>query len=84
MNSKYICPTCHEKAGVNIVYGMPSIEMAEQAERGEIALGGCVLDANEPERHCNACGAEWRIKRRLSKYHAAMLEDEASGSQRAF
>jgi len=35
------CPTCHNAANViPLVYGYPSEEMSEAAERGEIALGG--------------------------------------------
>lgn len=76
MRIKYVCPQCREKAGVNIVYGMPTRDLAEQAERGEVVLGGCVLEENQPERHCTACGADWLIKRRLNEYEIAMLEDE--------
>ncbi len=34
------CPECKQKAGVKIVYGYPSEELFEQAERDEVALGG--------------------------------------------
>lgn len=39
-NSQFVCPKCKQKTGVNIEYGMPGIEQAEQAERQEIVLGG--------------------------------------------
>ena len=39
MTRRYICPSCNEKTGVDIVYGMPSDELAKQAELGEVALG---------------------------------------------
>jgi len=61
---KYICPACKEKAGVNIEYGMPSEEAFAASQRGEIALGGCVIDYDNPERRCLKCGHEWLIKRR--------------------
>ena len=61
---KYRCPSCGAKAGVNIEYGEPGIDMAEAAERGEVVLGGCCIDENSPERHCLECGHEWLIKRR--------------------
>lgn len=64
MTRKYICPACGEKTGVNIRYGYPSPEMREAEERGEIALGGCCIGDNDPERRCLKCGHEWRIKRR--------------------
>jgi len=62
---KYICPACKQKTGVEILYGFPSIEMAEASERGEIVLGGCCIDLNDPERACTSCGHEWRIKRKV-------------------
>lgn len=53
-----------KKTGVPIVYEMPSIPLAEQAERGEVVLGGCVVEENQPDRRCLACEAEWKIKRK--------------------
>ena len=58
---RYNCPKCKLKMGVTILYGMPGIELAEQAERQEIVLGGCVLELDAPERHCISCGNEWQI-----------------------
>lgn len=65
---KYICPKCKQNTGVNIEYGFPGIEQAEQAERQEIVLGGCVLEENQPDRHCLSCGSEWRIVRRVDPW----------------
>ena len=65
---KYVCPSCQHKTGVNILYGMPSHEAIEMAERKEIALGGCCIDLEGSERTCTSCGHEWRIKRRESKF----------------
>ena len=65
---KYVCPACKQKSGVNILYGMPSHEGVEMAERGEIALGGCCIDLEGPERKCVLCGNEWRIKRRKTDH----------------
>lgn len=64
MTRKYISPACGEKAGANIEYGMPSYAAFEASERGEIALGGCVIGDNDPERRCLKCEHEWHIKRR--------------------
>lgn len=61
---KYQCPQCHQKTGVDILYGMPTIEAFEQAERGEIVLGGCCAESDSPERQCTACGHQWRIRRK--------------------
>ena len=63
---KFICPACHQKTGVEIVYGMPGGDLAEMEERGEIVLGGCCIDLANPDRQCTACGHTWQIKRRSS------------------
>ncbi len=65
---KYRCPACKQKTGVEILYGMPSYEAFKMAERNEIALGGCCIDLEGPERKCTSCGHEWRIKRREVKF----------------
>ena len=64
----YICPACRQKTGVDILYGMPSYKALEMAKRNEIALGGCCLDLEGPERKCTNCGHEWRIKRKEMKF----------------
>jgi len=61
---KYKCPECKQNAGVNLVYGYPSVDLAEKVERGEIALGGCAIEEGQPQRRCLACGAEWSMKKR--------------------
>ena len=50
------CPRCNG-AAVPIVYGLgpPS----EAYDRGEIVLGGCVVDENSPAWHCQGCGHEF-------------------------
>ena len=41
-----------------IVFGFPMPEMLEAAERGEIALGGCVVTGEDPTHQCSACGSD--------------------------
>jgi hypothetical protein len=53
---------------VEIFYGMPDPEAGAMAERDEIALGGCFIDPDGPERKCAACGHEWRIKRKEARF----------------
>ena len=65
---KYICPACRLKTGVDILFGMPSLEAFEMAERQEIVLGGCCIDLEGPERKCTTCGHEWRIKRKEVRF----------------
>ena len=35
-----VCPECESEETIPIIYGYPSNEMCEAAERGEISLGG--------------------------------------------
>jgi predicted RNA-binding Zn-ribbon protein involved in translation (DUF1610 family) len=82
MTRKYICPKCGEKTGVRIAYGYPSEKMIAKEEMGEIALGGCVIEPNQPERRCTSCEAEWNIKRKLTKFEIARqkwLEEDVKG-----
>jgi hypothetical protein len=65
---KNICPACRQKTSVDILHGHPSYETCEMAERGEVALGGCCIDLEGPERKCIACEHEWRIRRRETKF----------------
>jgi predicted RNA-binding Zn-ribbon protein involved in translation (DUF1610 family) len=64
MTRKHICPACGEKEGVPIMYGYPSHTAIEASERGEVALGGCCIGDNDPERRCLKCEHEWRIEPR--------------------
>ena len=52
------CPDCPEAhRGVPLVYGLPSPELFEAAERGEAVLGGCVVEPGPVARWaCPACG----------------------------
>ena len=64
MPRKYICPSCKAKEGVDIQYGYPTYEAFEASERVEIALGGCCIELDSPERRCLKCEHEWRIEPR--------------------
>lgn len=44
-----ICPICGGKV-VPIVYGMPTGELEEKADRGEVVLGGCCIALDENGR----------------------------------
>lgn len=48
-----ICPKCKTNSNsIKIVYGYPAKETFEKAERGEIKLGGCVINDCMPYYHC--------------------------------
>jgi hypothetical protein len=53
------CPGCQATVTVPIVYGLPSPETFEAAERGEVAIGGCVLEVHNPRWACPACEHRW-------------------------
>ena len=50
-----VCPECGSDNSIPIIYGKPSTELIEKAEKGEVILGGCV-----PEKYnfkCKDCEA---------------------------
>lgn len=53
------CPKCGKDEPLRIAYGYPSHDMFEASERGELALGGCMIEADSPEWHCRRCSHEW-------------------------
>lgn len=53
------CPSCKSGQVVPIVYGLPGVELAKQAEEGLIGLGGCCVDDDNPGWMCKACEHEW-------------------------
>jgi hypothetical protein len=46
-----VCPRCGARA-IPILRGLPSLEAFEAAGRGEVALGGCVVDDADPDLAC--------------------------------
>jgi hypothetical protein len=52
------CPVCGLQ-GVPIVYGFPLIGDMQDAERGLILLGGCVMEDEDPRWACDG-GHRWR------------------------
>lgn len=54
------CPRCGS-ASIPIVYGFPSGGLFEEADRGELALGGCMVEEGQPTRRCVGvdCGIEF-------------------------
>lgn len=56
-----ICPKCKSDRTAPILYGYPSHEAFEAAERGEILLGGCELIDSMPHEDygCLECGYRW-------------------------
>lgn len=46
------CPQGNTDSIIPIIYGLPTKETMERAERGEVALGGCIQDSAAPLYHC--------------------------------
>jgi hypothetical protein len=57
--SAAVCPECGSGNVLGIIYGKPSQELSEKAERGEVKLGGCVISRESPYNYCKDCKAEW-------------------------
>ncbi len=53
------CPHCNCDNVAEIAFGYPGPEMLEEAERGDIVLGGCCVTDNDPKWHCKDCEHEW-------------------------
>lgn len=49
-------PMCCGEPMRPIVYGMPGPELIESYERGDVALGGCVISEDRPRFECRQCG----------------------------
>jgi len=49
------CPLCGGMNVIPITYGLPTIETAKAAERGEVALGGCVVHPDNRRWQCGSC-----------------------------
>jgi transposase-like protein len=56
-NKRTSCPVCGAEA-VPVAYGYATSETAEEADRGEVVLGGCVvgLPDGDPSWACLSCG----------------------------
>ena len=53
------CPSCGSVDVAQIVWGLPDEELFASAERGEVALGGCIVTDADPNRECRQCGVRW-------------------------
>ena len=53
------CPRCAHQDWRSIVYGLPSFDLFQAADRGEVVLGGCMVEDEQPSARCGNCGQEW-------------------------
>ena len=69
------CPRCGAFAPmVPIKFGLPSHELFEAAERGQVVLGGCLLGGPLPTHRCTACG-ESVILAEMAETNVAAVEE---------
>lgn len=55
----FCCPFCGSKQAVRISYGYPFPETMQLVAAGKIALGGCCISKNSPNRECPDCKKSW-------------------------
>ena len=49
-------PHCCDNEMTPIVYGMPGPKLVEASMRGEVELGGCLIEDEAPMFVCQRCG----------------------------
>src|SRR3954454_19784428 len=53
------CPQCAREDSVPLIWGLPDVAGMQLAERGLVALGGCMVPGGTPVLSWRACGLEW-------------------------
>lgn len=59
---RHTCPSCLTDTVVPVVYGFPVDTTFEAASRGDVVLGGCIIDVvpgahrGQREMRCTSCG----------------------------
>lgn len=66
---KCICPNCKSYNIIPVVYGYPSPEAFDEAENGNIKLGGdeILIGMCRPDLFCKDCKTEWCVDNFLSE-----------------
>lgn len=64
-----ICPKCKSNNIISIMYGYSAPSAIEEAERGNLILGGCevYIGGGQPDRFCKDCEHEWCVENFLSE-----------------
>ena len=57
-----VCPACGGKL-VPILYGLPSPDGFQAAERGEFVLGGCIVSGDDPQLACAGCHEQYFMEK---------------------
>ena len=51
------CPRCASTDAIRIIYGLPDHDLFAASQRGEVALGGCIIGYESPDYECGTCGS---------------------------
>src|SRR4051794_26359670 len=54
-----VCPGCGQENSVPLLYGLPGSDAFRLAERGLVALGGCLMPGEVAAFVCRTCDLEW-------------------------
>ena len=54
-----VCPRCGQENSVPLIYGLPGTGDFRLAERGLVALGGCLMPEEEAAFVCRSCDLQW-------------------------
>jgi hypothetical protein len=57
--SQLSCPKCSSVDRMPIVYGHWGVDDFEASRRGEVMIGGCVMELGMPRWHCRQCGERY-------------------------
>jgi len=60
--ARHSCPACGSRDVAQIRYGYPAFDQESEAKlgAGEWAIGGCVIEPDQPDYECHACGSSFR------------------------
>ena len=57
---KKACPFCHKTdLVIPVIYGFPSEALFKKAEKGDVKLGGCMMESSNPEWYCKRDNKEF-------------------------
>jgi len=54
------CPKCKSTRVIPIGYGFPGPEIWAEVDKGNLKLGGCVIEKDNPDTFCKDCEHEWK------------------------
>ena len=77
MNKDNICPVCGTNNVIEIIYGYPTEEAIKEYEKGNIELGGCMFEGDEPNRKCKNCGTTWEERKFTFKEKVNLYKNES-------